>query len=52
MTEPVFGYSQSRPDNEPVPVLGADFSKALLIETSEDADAAKYPLDTPVRIST
>ncbi len=52
MSEPTFGYSQSRPENEPIPVLGADFSKTLIIETSEDADADKYPLDTPVRIST
>lgn len=52
MTQPVFGYSQSRPQDEPVPVLGADFSIALIIETSEDADVAAYPLDTPVRIST
>jgi phage tail sheath protein FI len=41
----------SRPANEPVPVLGADFSKILLIETSADADAAVFPLNTPVRFS-
>lgn len=52
MSTPVFGYSQSRPNDEPVPVLGADFSKSLLIETSEDADPAIYPLGEPVRIST
>lgn len=52
MAAPIFGMQYSRPADEPVPVLGADFSKALIIETSEDADAAKYPLDTPVRIST
>lgn len=52
MPQPVFGYSQSRPQNEPVPVLGADFSKSLIIETSEDANAVTYPLDEPVRIST
>jgi hypothetical protein len=52
MTAPVFGMTFSRPDDEPVPVLGADFSKALLIETSADADATAYPLGTPVRIST
>lgn len=51
MTAPVFGMTFSRPDDEPVPVLGADFSKALIIETSADADAAAYPLGTPVRIS-
>ncbi|MBP1852112.1 phage tail protein [Rhizobium halophytocola] len=42
----------SRPDDEPVPALGADFSKALLIETSSDADAAVFPIGEPVRIST
>ncbi|WEJ33856.1 phage tail protein [Devosia sp. SD17-2] len=52
MTAPVFGMTFSRPDDEPVPVLGADFSKALIIETSADADAATYPLGQPVRIST
>ncbi|GHA13293.1 hypothetical protein GCM10007989_04850 [Devosia pacifica] len=51
MTAPVFGMTFSRPADEPVPVLGADFSKALLIETSEDADATAFPLDTPVRLS-
>jgi len=52
MTDPTFGYTQSRPDNEPVPVIGADFSKTLFIETSEDASTSEYPLDTPKRIST
>lgn len=52
MSDPVFGMTFSRPDDEPVPVLGADFSKALLIETSADADATAYPIGQPVRIST
>ncbi|SFV32576.1 hypothetical protein SAMN05216456_1696 [Devosia crocina] len=57
MTAPVFGMTFSRPDDEPIPVLGADFSKALLIETSADADATAFPLTdannyVPVRIST
>jgi len=52
MTAPVFGMTFTRPDNEALPALGADFSKALLIETSEDADAGTYPLGTAVRIST
>ena len=51
MSAPTFGMQFSRPADEPVPVLGADFSKALLIETSEDANAATFPLDTPVRFS-
>lgn len=52
MTAPVFGMTFSRPDNEALPALGADFSKALVIETSEDADADTYPLGKAVRIST
>lgn len=51
MTAPVFGMTFSRPQDEPVPVLGADFSKSLLIETSADADATVFPLDEPVRFS-
>lgn len=52
MSAPQFGMTFSRPADEPVPVLGADFSKALLVETSADASAETYPVDTPVRFST
>jgi hypothetical protein len=52
MTSPVFGMTFSRPETEAVPALGADFSKALIVETSDDANAVTYPLGTPVRIST
>ena len=52
MTEPVFGYSQSRPDTEPVPVIGADFSCPLIIETSADADNTYYVTGEPKRVST
>ena len=51
MTAPTFGMTFTRPQDEPVPVLSADFSKVLLIETSEDADVATFPADTPVRFS-
>ncbi|WP_394689058.1 phage tail protein [Hoeflea sp.] len=51
MSAPQFGMQFSRPADEPVPVLGADFSKILAIETSADASAIEYPVDTPVRIS-
>lgn len=51
MTAPHFGMTFTRPQDEPVPVLGADFSKVLLIETSADANATTFPLDTPVRFS-
>lgn len=52
MSDPVFGMTFSRPDDEPVPVLGADFSKGLIIEASADADNAAFPVGEPVRIST
>ena len=52
MTAPVFGMTFARPATEAVPALGADFSKALIIESSEDADAGIFPLLTPVRFST
>lgn len=52
MSAPTFGMTFSRPDDEPVPVTGADFSKVLIIESSDDASAAEYPVDTPIRIST
>ncbi|NMG39796.1 phage tail protein [Chelativorans sp. ZYF759] len=52
MSAPTFGMTFTRPEDEPVPVLGADFSKALLIETSPDASAEAYPIGVPVRIST
>ena len=52
MTAPVFGMTFTRPESEAVPALGADFSKALIIETSADANAATYPIGTAVRIST
>jgi hypothetical protein len=51
MTAPIFGMQFSRPQDEPVPVLNADFSKMLLIETSSDADNAKFPIGEPVRFS-
>lgn len=52
MSAPTFGMTFTRPEDEPIPALGADFSKALLIETSADADADAFPIGTPVRIST
>lgn len=51
MTAPTFGMTFSRPNDEAVPVLGADFSKILCIESSADASAETYPIDTPVRFS-
>lgn len=51
MTAPTFGMQFSRPDTEPVPVLGADFSKVLVIETSADASNSEFPVGQPKRIS-
>lgn len=51
MSAPQFGIINTRPDDEPIPVIGADFSKIGLVETSEDADAAVFPLNTPVRFA-
>lgn len=52
MSDPVFGMTFSRPDDEPVPVLGADWSKGMFCEASTDADATAYPIGEPIRIST
>ncbi|KZM39057.1 phage tail protein [Labrenzia sp. OB1] len=52
MTTPTFGMSFTRPDDEVVPALGADFSHVLIIETSEDASAVEFPEGEPVRFST
>lgn len=51
MTAPTFGMQFSRPDIEPVPVLGADFSKVLVIETSANASSTEFPLGQAKRIS-
>lgn len=51
MTAPTFGMQFSRPDIEPVPVLGADFSKVLVIETSANASGTEYPVGQAKRIS-
>lgn len=52
MTAPVFGIINTRPDDEALPVLGADFSKCLFISTSADADPFIFPVKVPVRFST
>lgn len=51
MTAPVFGMQFFRPTTEPVPAIGADFAKILVIETSADASAVEIPVDTAVRAS-
>ena len=49
VSAPIFGYQFSRPATEPVPILGADFSKMLLVETSADADATAFPIGVAKR---
>lgn len=52
MTAPVFGIIPTRPDDEPLPILGADFSKCIFISTSADANPFVFPLKKPIRFST
>lgn len=51
MTAPIFGMQFSRTSNEPVSVLGPDFSKIIAIEASSDASNTEFPLETAVRFS-
>lgn len=50
MTDPTFGISLTRIDNEPRPAVWSDMSVVGLIGTAPDADVASFPLDTPVFI--
>lgn len=51
MTAPIFGIINEFPDDDILSVIGADFSKVCLINTSEDADASVFPAGEPVRFS-
>ena len=48
MSDPTFGISITRVDSEPRPPVWSDMSVVGIIGTAPDADAAAYPLDTPV----
>lgn len=50
MADPVFGIGITRIDNEPRPAVVADMSVVGLVGTAPLADAAQFPLNTPVRI--
>ncbi|WP_319568384.1 phage tail protein [Cohaesibacter marisflavi] len=50
MSAPTFGMQFERSTDGTTTVLDPDFSKILVIETSEDASASEFPLDTPVAI--
>jgi phage tail sheath protein FI len=49
--EPVFGVVINRPDTEPQPIVGADFSKIGIVTSSDDADAGQFPLGVAVRFN-
>jgi uncharacterized protein len=51
VTAPNFGYQTSRPNDDPIAVTGADFSKVGFCTTSEDASPAFFPIDKPVRFT-
>jgi uncharacterized protein len=51
MSAPQFGIINTRPDDEVLPVIGADFSKIGMVEVSADADNTFFPLNTPVRFA-
>ena len=48
MSDPTFGISISRIDNEPRPAVWSDMSVVGLIGTAPEADAALFPTDVPV----
>ena len=48
MSDPTFGFSIQRIDNEPRPPVASDMSVVGIIGTAADADAATFPLNTPV----
>jgi phage tail sheath protein FI len=52
MSAPVFGVNFTRSENEIQPAIKADFSRILVIETSENADPSVFPIGEPVRFST
>ncbi|MCI5078704.1 phage tail protein [Oricola sp.] len=48
MSDPTFGISITRIDNEPRPPVWSDMSVVGIIGTAPDADASVFPADTPV----
>ncbi len=51
MSSPNIGVIVERPENESVPVLGADFSKIGIVTTAPDASNTVLPLNTAKRYS-
>ena len=50
MTEPTFGITITRDDNEARPVVVSDMSVVGLVGTAPAGDAAAFPLNTPVLV--
>lgn len=48
MSDPTFGISITRIDNEPRPAVWSDMAVVGIIGTAPDADAETFPVDTPV----
>ena len=48
MSDPTFGISITRIDNEPRPAVYSDMSIVGLVGTAPDANATTFPADTPV----
>lgn len=51
MTAPTIGIINQRSASDTIATARQDFSKALVIDASEDADATVFPLGQPVRFS-
>jgi len=50
MSDPTFGISITRVDNEPRPAIVSDMSVVGLVGTAPSANAQTFPLNTPVAI--
>jgi phage tail sheath protein FI len=50
MTEPTFGITFLRDDNEPRPAVGSDLSVVGIVAPAPLADPDAFPLDTPVLV--
>ncbi|OYW52248.1 MAG: phage tail protein [Hyphomicrobium sp. 32-62-53] len=48
MSDPTFGISITRIDNEPRPAVWSDMAVVGIVGTAPDADASVFPLNTPV----
>ena len=48
MSDPTFGISITRIDNEPRPAVWSDMAVVGIIGTAPDADTDAFPVNTPV----